>query len=46
MNPFADVAGTVGSLVDRVVGAFGILAPLVPIGYWRHVAASTGPTPR
>lgn len=34
VNPFADVARTMGSLVDRVVGAFGILAPLVPVGYW------------
>ncbi len=30
--PFADMAGKVAALVDRSVGAFGPLTPLVPLG--------------
>ena len=38
VNPFSGVAGSGGNPVDRIVQAFGILAPLVPIGFvvtWR-----------
>lgn len=37
-NPFADIGAAVGGLVARVVEAFGILAPLVSVGFavtWR-----------
>lgn len=32
-NPLADLPGTIGGLVDRTVGQFGILTPLLPIAF-------------
>jgi len=44
VNPLADLPGTVGLLVDRVVDQFGILAPLLPLAFaathaWRRTYA-------
>ena len=48
VNPLADLPGTVGTLVDRVILQFGILAPLLPVAFavtyarWRSYALLSG----
>lgn len=34
ISPFADLPGKVGSLVDRTIVQFGVLAPLIPLGFF------------